>query len=367
VDPVQLVRPGDPVLRDHPFPAPDMGDLLGLGELAVGRRELGGPLPDLSLQLGRGPLELLVGVEPLGDHGGEEERAEGDRGVERLEGEHLLEQRPGVEGPGALGRRPRRHHHHEQGRRRRPPLPEPPGRPSQQRDDQEHQVGVGPDRHHRHRGREDEQDRGLQVPPAWPARPGPRRGEAEGERGDHEDAHGVARPPHRPGARQLVRPQEAGRRQDPGADRGADAHAQQRAHEHERRRVPQAVDLPVQADPGEQGRGHQRSDRVAGGRRRGGQPAGADREVDHEGGQGHAGPDRPPEQQERRHGDARRGPERGDVPFDQRQLQAELGGGVVGGRHQQHAGRRGPGGCRGGGPAVWESRMRFPVGHARPF
>jgi hypothetical protein len=127
VDAIHLIGPRDPVLRDHPLPAPDVGDLLGLGELRllltklllgllplgdlvpqvqVGCVELGRPLPHPRVQLHRGALQRLVGLHPLHHQGGEEERAEGDRRVERLEHEHLLEQRSSSERPDALGGRP---------------------------------------------------------------------------------------------------------------------------------------------------------------------------------------------------------------------------------------------------------------------
>src|SRR5215216_309286 len=83
VDAIHLIGPRDPVLRDHPLPAPDVGDLLGLGELRllltklllgllplgdlvpqvqVGCVELGRPLPHPRVQLHRGALQLLVGL-----------------------------------------------------------------------------------------------------------------------------------------------------------------------------------------------------------------------------------------------------------------------------------------------------------------
>jgi hypothetical protein len=212
-------------LAEPPLGFLSFGDLLP--ELQVGCGELGGSLPHPRLQPDRGMLQRLMGLHPLGYHGGEEERAEGDRRIKRLECEHLLEHRPGSERPDPLGGRPRGDHHDEQGRRRRPPLLEPPGRPSQQRDHQEHQVRIGTDRHHRHRCGQDEQHRGLEVLPAWSARSAPWLHQAEDERGDHEDAHGVACPPHRPGARQRIGRQRSGRHKDPCANRGADAHTQQ--------------------------------------------------------------------------------------------------------------------------------------------
>ena len=40
MDAVHLVGPADPILRDQPLPAPDMGDLLGLGELRLTLQKL---------------------------------------------------------------------------------------------------------------------------------------------------------------------------------------------------------------------------------------------------------------------------------------------------------------------------------------
>ena len=248
VDAVHLVGPREPILRDRPLPASDMGDLLGLGELPlalaepplgflpfgdllpelqVGFGELGGPLPHPRFQPGRGALQRLMGMQPLRHHGSEEERAEGDRRIERLECEHPLEHRPGSERPDPLGGRPRGDHHDKQGSRRRPPLLEPPGRPPQQRDHQEHQAPIGTNRHHGYHCGQGEQHRGFEVLPAESARSAPWQYQAEDERGDHEDAHGVACPPHRPGAQQLIRWQRSRCCEDPCANRGADAHAQQ--------------------------------------------------------------------------------------------------------------------------------------------
>ena len=91
-------------------------------------------------------------------------------------------------------------------------------------------MRIRANRHHGHRRSQGEQHRGLEVLPAWSARPAPWQYQTEDERGDHQDTHGVARPPHRPGARQLIRRQRSRRHKDPSANRCADAHAQQGTH-----------------------------------------------------------------------------------------------------------------------------------------
>jgi hypothetical protein len=252
VDPIHLIGPRDPIGRDHPLPAPDVGDLLGLGELPlllaklplgflplgdlvpqvqVGCVELGRPLPHPGVQLDCGALQRLVGLHPLRHQGGEEERAEGDRRVERLEHEHLLEQRSSLERPDALGGRPRGGEHDEQGRRRSPPLLEPPGRPPQQRDHEEHELQISTNRRQGHQGDQGEEHRSLDVPPRCSPRSVPWQHQAEHEWGDREDTHGVACPPHRPRARQLMNRQRSGCHEGPRSDQGADAHAQQGTHE----------------------------------------------------------------------------------------------------------------------------------------
>ena len=85
VDPVHLIRPGHSVLLDHPFPATEAGDLLGLGQLALSLAQLPGSLPDPLFQLVRRAQQRLAGSRALGDEGGEHERREGD--VESRQGE----------------------------------------------------------------------------------------------------------------------------------------------------------------------------------------------------------------------------------------------------------------------------------------
>jgi len=239
VDAVHLVRPRHPVLRYQPLPAPDVGDLLGLGELSlalperslsllslgdlavqslVGGGELGRPLPHPLLQLARGALQRLVGVHALRHHGGEEERAEGNRRVERLECEHPLEQRSRSERADALAGCPRGDGNDEQGRRRRSPLLEPPGRPPEQRDDEDHHVQIGSHRRQGHHRDEEEEHGRLDALPERCVRSVASQAQAEQERGHDEDAHGVAGPPHRPGGREPAGGQGSGRHQDPGPD-----------------------------------------------------------------------------------------------------------------------------------------------------
>src|SRR5215218_10511834 len=60
--------------------------------------------------------------------------------------------------------RPRGDEHDEQGGRCSPPLLEPPGRPPQQRDHEEHELQIGSNRRQGHQGDQDEEHRSLDMP-----------------------------------------------------------------------------------------------------------------------------------------------------------------------------------------------------------
>jgi hypothetical protein len=77
-----------------------------LKQTGVGFRKLRRATLDAPLQLGRRGRQGPSRLHALGHERREEERRERDAGVERLEGEHLLQQRPTLEPAELVGRRP---------------------------------------------------------------------------------------------------------------------------------------------------------------------------------------------------------------------------------------------------------------------
>jgi hypothetical protein len=330
VDPIHLTRPVDGPRDDVPVPRSEVRELLRLAQPIVGSRELPRPQPHPLLELGGRLLELETGARAFAHDRGEEERREGDRRVECLEGEHPARERRSGEEPSLLDRRPRGEQRDEQRCRRRSGLLEAPGGPAQDREQQEEDREI---RDEDERGDADqggtEPDRLEHLPAAW-ERMLADRGEGEEERRHDQDPHRIAGPPDGPRAEELIRIDGARREQGRGADRGADERARERREEDDRERVPQAVELPTEAHLAEKGGGRKRSERVPGHDGGGRHHGRADREVHREGGDRHPRPESPAEEEEPHERDPRGGPERGDALPDERQPEAELGRDVVG-------------------------------------
>ncbi len=173
-------------------------------------------------------LDLLLAFARV-DKGREDEGEQRDKHVEELESDHLLEQRLVREGPRAGDRRrdgdsrrdqcrgrgaakaePQRGHH-DQGKDH--VLEPQPGLKDGQRDDANQQQQT--------------QQLGLAAP-AQNGRVCPWQ-EAEQERRHQQHAHRVARPPDRPGRREILRGHSARKDERRRSDGRADRHPGQRA------------------------------------------------------------------------------------------------------------------------------------------
>ena len=233
-----------------------------------------------------------------------------------------------------MGSSPRSDHGSEQCCRGRPTLLEPPCGPAEEWDHEEHQLKIGV-HHEDGYGGDEEQERPELG--AFSERSAPRPLEQdEEERGNDQNSHGVAGPPHRPCGQELACRYGSGKHQRARPDGSADQHAQQRCQEDDGQGVLQSVDLSSEAHPDEQERRNDRSQRIARCRRGGGQPVRADGQVDRESRQRNARPHAPTEDEERHDRDARRWPQRCYVPLDQREPQSEDSSHVIGATYQDH-------------------------------
>jgi hypothetical protein len=225
----------------------------------------------------------------------------------------------------------RRHgggHRDDQYARHRSDVPEAQRGPDQRREHQEQQViGTGG-----HRDREDERDgdqrRQLQPPDhAQVAEAGGAQHQEEGD--DHEDAHHVAGPPHRPRLPVLPGRHPAPEDHSGGAGGRADHRAAEGAQEDQRHGVAQPIQFEVEAGASEQQTRAQRGDRVAHGDHRDRRDRRPERQVDHERREGDPGARPGAEEQKADDGDADRQPQGRDVAVHGRQPESQLGGRVV--------------------------------------
>lgn len=159
--------------------------------------------------------------------------------------------------------------------------------------------------------------------------------ENEQERCHDHDAHGVARPPDRPGRPEVGGREPARKDQGAGARGGTDEHACQRAQEDQRQRVPQPVEFVAELRTPQQQVGADRGDRVSGGDDQHGHNGGPDGDVDGEGAESDSGPDPQSEYQQRGDRDPGRRPQRGDLAAHQLLEQPQTGRRVVAGSHRE--------------------------------
>ena len=133
-----------------------MGESLCLSESLVRRGQLRRAGFDTPLEVRGGVLQRSPRTEAFAHDRGEEEGHQGHGGVERLERQHLAREAEIPERSPPLDRRPRREQRDEERRRCGARLLEPPGRPAEDREQQERDRQLA-----RHDKRRDgEQDRG---------------------------------------------------------------------------------------------------------------------------------------------------------------------------------------------------------------
>ena len=142
VDPVHLAGPVHVTRRHVPIPRTEMRQLLRLRQTLVRDREFCRANLDSLLEVCRRFLERPPGSEAFAHDRREEEGHERDRGVERLEREHLLPERLAGEEPPFLHGRPGREERDDEGGGGRAGLLEAPRCPPQHREEQERGSGA---------------------------------------------------------------------------------------------------------------------------------------------------------------------------------------------------------------------------------
>ncbi|KDN87013.1 hypothetical protein KCH_10980 [Kitasatospora cheerisanensis KCTC 2395] len=266
--------------------------------------------------LGEGDARLLDGGEGVlafGSDRGEQQSGQGGDAVEGLQLDHHGEQavvgeRADVTDGGGNGE----DGHHQDARRGAEQL-EAQRRPHHHRQHQEEQGERAAGRREHRDGGDRHQAEGLGPAAQRYVAGHPGGAHRQQQRGDHQHAHRVTRPPRRPGGPELVRGQRALGHQDQAGGARTDQRGGERAQEDQRHPVPQPVELDPEAHPGQQQDGHHRGERVA---RRDAEGGGGDRSEprdDQQGAERDPGPHAQAEQQQAGHGDAGRRPQRGDV------------------------------------------------------
>jgi hypothetical protein len=155
------------------------------------------------------------------------------------------------------------------------------------------------------------------------------RAQDEQDRRDHQDAHRVAGPPDRPRRPEVAGAQCAGEEQGPAARGRADQHPGERTEKDQRERVPQPVQFRMEPRTAQQQVGADGCDGVArrdGEHRRERRPQ---RDVHQEGAECDTGPDPGAAQEQARHRDAARRPQRSDLAAHQLLEQPQPGRAVV--------------------------------------
>ena len=306
VEAVELVGPGDPVVRDVPLPAAEMGDALRLGE----------------------PFD---GADALAEDRAEEEEAHDHGRQQALDDLHELSGRVLAQRQRAVNRACNGDRGHEKASGHGARLAETQRCPNEEREDHV-RVAPAPGEEDRRADPSDcrQDDHGLEpLRRSRELAPGPGRRDQE-ERRDDERAHAVADPPEQPARACVV--QLAAQREDTDAVRRREHLACQRPQDGEREDIPHPVERRPNVGPQQKRRSDHCLERVADRDARRLADRGAAGRVCDEGSNGHRGPEVPPEEQQPGEGDPGRGPHGRDDALRDRELDAELRGGYVGAR-----------------------------------